>query len=102
MAGIFCENFNSLPDGFDYGRADEDHLDRFLAQLGFAHVNVAGKLAAVAVAQDADVEQAERGLRWAVHLAREQDRAGASAEKRAAARGEPLQRVEEAVLGHYS
>src|SRR6202041_1819023 len=84
MAGVFGEHFNSLPPGFDNRRANEYHLERFLAQFRFAHVNVACELAAVAVSQNGYVEKAERRLRRAVHLSREQDGAGTRAEKRTA------------------
>ena len=62
-------------------------------------MNVARELAAVPVAQDRNVEQPERSLRGAVHLARQQNRARARAEKRAAVGSELFQRVEEALLG---
>ena len=82
MTGIFRQDFNSLPDGFDNRRANENHLDRFFAQLGLAKVDIAGQLPPVSIAENADVEQPERFLRRAVYLASQQNRSGTSSEKR--------------------
>ena len=76
-------------------------LPQLTQRYGVAEVNVAGELAAVAVAQDGDVEKRERFLRGAVNFAGEQNRSSAGAEKRAAVGGELLQRVEEAFFGHH-
>ncbi len=66
-----------------------------------AGVNVARELAAVAIAENGDIEQAERILRRAVNLFGEKDCAGAGAEKCAAACREFLQRVEKAFFFHH-
>ena len=101
VAGVFNENFDILANRFDDRGADENHLERILAQLCGGGVNVAGELAAVAIAQDGDVEQGERILRRAVDFFGEKDCAGAGAEERAAVCGEFLERVEEAFFLHY-
>src|SRR5579863_2136702 len=64
-------------------------------------MDFAGELASVAVAQNRNVEQPERFLRRAVDVAREEDRARARAEERAAIRRELFQRREEALFPHY-
>ena len=63
-----------------------------LRSLVGPHVNVARQLPPVAVAQHGYVEQPERLLRGPVHLARQQNRAGTRAKKRAAIRGKPSAR----------
>jgi len=50
------DDFDSGADAFDLGGADEDHLDRLIAQSALADRTV--DLAAVGVAADADVERA--------------------------------------------
>src|SRR5580704_12858098 len=83
MTGIFCENFDVRADFFDDGSADEDHFQRFGMQLGFSHVDVARELTTIAIAQNAGVEQRERGLRGAVNFFCEENCASAGAEERA-------------------
>jgi hypothetical protein len=101
MTGIFGENFDVRADSFDDGSADEDHFQRLGMQLGFSHMDVAGKLAAVAVAKNRGVEERERGLRGAVNFFCEENCASAGAEERAFLRGKLFQGVEEAFCGHH-
>src|SRR5215471_7105689 len=57
MAGVFGEDLDAAADGLDHGRADKNHLERWIfAQLRWGEVHVARELAAVAVAQDRNVE----------------------------------------------
>lgn len=101
VAGILCEYFDRIAGLFNDGRANKNHLDRLFAQCARAHVNVARKLAAVAISQHRRVEQSKRILRWAMHFACQQNRSGARTEKGAALGGKALQGVEEAFLFHH-
>ena len=69
-----------LPMRSIIGRANENHFERLVVQSGFAGDDVAVDLAAVAVAQDGHVEQAERILFRIFYVGGEQDCAGAGAE----------------------
>src|SRR5271165_6747675 len=70
--------FDSGADALDFGGADEDHLQRLIAESALADRAV--DLAAVGVAADADVERAQSGLLRVVHFIGQQDGAGAGAE----------------------
>src|SRR5207244_6457438 len=91
VAALFRKDLDAVAEGYDFRRADEHHLHR--RPLERAAADGAVELAAVAVAADADVERAERRLRRALHVAREEDCAGARAEDRPL-RGEAAQRLE--------
>src|SRR3989442_11795849 len=71
-------------DAPDARGADEDHLDRRGAALeGRAAARLEGlALPAVRVALDPDVDEAERELRGALHLPRQENQPGAGAEDR--------------------
>ena len=101
MAGILGKDFNPPPDGFDNRRADENHLEWFLAKFRWPHVNVACELAAVAIPQNSNIKQTKRGLRRPVHFARKQDCSSARAEECAPVRGELLESLEQAFLRHH-
>ncbi len=64
----------------DAGGADEDHFKRRAGQGSGGEEDGGVDLAAVGVALDGDVEDAERGLGRVADVAREQDDAGAGAE----------------------
>ena len=80
LVGEFGEDIDAFADALEDGSADKNHLERFVVQSGFAGDDVAVDLAAVAVAEDSHVEQAERILLWIFYVGSEQDRAGAGAE----------------------
>jgi hypothetical protein len=84
MARVFREYFHTFTNGFDNRRANENHFDGRRGNFCVSEVNVAGKLASIAVSQDGDIEERERLLRGAVNFACEQNGSGASPEKCAA------------------
>ena len=88
LAGEFGQDFDAFPDALENWGADENHFQRFIVESCFAGDDVAVDLAAVAVAQDGHVEQAERILRGIFHVGGEEDRAGARAKDRAIVGGE--------------
>jgi hypothetical protein len=88
LAGMARENGNAGTDAFDNGATDENHFEGILFQSARAEENIAGKLAAVAVAEDGHVEKAERGLRRIVDVAGEEDCACTSAEDGVTGAGE--------------
>src|ERR1700689_2809609 len=92
MARVFGEYFHTFPNGFDNRRANENHFGACRGNFCVSKVNVAGKLASIAVSQNGDIEERERFLRGAVDFACEQNGAGASPEKSAAIRSELFQR----------
>ncbi len=88
LAGEFGEDFDAFTDALENWGADENHFERFVVESGFAGDDVAVDLAAVAVAQDGHVEQAERILLRIFYVGGEEDCAGAGAENWAIVRGE--------------
>src|SRR5262249_23299852 len=83
-------------------RANEDHLDRRRATVeARAAVRLEGlALPAVGVALHADIDEAERKLRRILHIAREENQAGARAEDRPAFGMKLLERGNEARRVH--
>ena len=60
----FAEDFDAFTDLLDVQSANEDHLQRIVAEFGFSFEDGGVDLAAVGVALDGDVEgsgRAERG-----------------------------------------
>ncbi len=90
------EGFDLRADGGDARGADEDHFERAAGQRGGLVEDAGVVLAAVGVALDGDVHGGERGLRRVGDVAREQDGAGAGAERGGVA-DERAEDVEEAV-----
>jgi hypothetical protein len=70
--------FYTVADMFDFGCADEDHLDGRIAKQTFADGAV--DLAAIGVAADADVEGAEAGLLRILDFGCQKNRTGARSE----------------------
>ncbi len=56
IAAFSGDNFDSGADAFDFGGADKNHLQRFIAESAFADGAV--DLTSVGIAADADVERA--------------------------------------------
>jgi len=77
---MFCQNGDAFPDFFDDGCADEDHFDGSIGESGWLREDIAGELAAVAVAQDGHIEKLERILGGIFDVIREKNGACASAE----------------------
>src|SRR6266481_2960714 len=75
-------HFYSRAQAFDFGGADEDHLDGRSAEQTFADGTV--NLATVGVAADCDVNCAQAGLGWILDFFGEEDCARARAEARLA------------------
>jgi len=71
---------NAGGDAFDDGSTDEDHLERIFFESGGAKENIAGELAAVGVAENGHVEEAEGRLLGVLDMSGEKDRASTSAE----------------------
>src|SRR5260221_840434 len=92
------EHFNALPHFLNDWPADENHLQRLFLQRAWAEKDVACQLAAVAVAQDCHVQQAQRFLRRIVHLRSQQNSTGARAENSSALPGKLSNRVKQAVF----
>ena len=59
FAGVFGEDFEGVAGAFDDGTADEDHLHRSGFEFGRAEEDVAGDLAAVRVAENGHVHEAQ-------------------------------------------
>src|SRR5271154_1573302 len=60
-----CDHFHSGADPFDFGGANENHLDRLFAESAFADGTV--NLAAVGIAADGNVDRAQSGLPWVLY-----------------------------------
>jgi hypothetical protein len=88
MVIVRGEDFDVGTYGFDDRATNEDHFEGFGFEFCFAEENVAGELPAIGVAENGDVEKAERGLLRIFDVLREEDGASASAEDRFAAGGE--------------
>src|SRR5271156_3348102 len=97
MPGVFREDFHTFTHGLDNRRANENHFHGRLGNFCLSQVNVARKLASIAISQHGNIEQRERLLRGAVNFAREKNRSGASSEKCASVGSKLLQRIEEAL-----
>src|SRR5580704_2297711 len=80
MMVVRGENLHARSNGFDDWPANEDHFERFAFECSGAEENVAGKLPAVGVAEDGDVEKAEGGLFGIFYVFCEEDCAGTRAE----------------------
>jgi hypothetical protein len=79
-AGMAREHIDAGANPFDDRATDENHFERIFFQGARAEENIAGELAAIAVAEDGHVEKAERGLRRIVDTSSEKDCAGTGAE----------------------
>src|SRR5579871_4469813 len=88
LVGEFGEDFDTLANALENRSADENHFEWFVVESCFAGHDIAVDLAAVAVAEDRHIEQAERILLWIFHVGGEEDCAGAGAEDRAIIRRE--------------
>jgi len=75
------------PNAFDDRSANENHFDGLGRDCRGAAAHFARELASVGVADHGNIGQTERLLRRVVNFARQQDRSGARAKNRAAARG---------------
>ena len=98
LAGMAREHIDAGANALDNGATDENHLEGIFFQGAGAEENVAGKLAAVAVAEDGHVEKAERGLRRIVDMSSEEDCAGAGAKDGVAGVGKFADGVVEALF----
>jgi len=98
FASVFGENGNSGANFFDDWRTDEDHFHGPWLEGRGAKKDIAGKLAAVAVALDGHVEQAERWLRRMLDFFGEENGACAGAKDGPLSGGELLDGVEEALF----
>ena len=88
LAGEFGEDFDAFTDALENGSADKNHFERFVVESGFAGDDVALHLAAVAVAEDGHVEEAEGILPGIFYVGGEEDCAGAGSENWAIVLGE--------------
>ncbi len=86
-AFVLGEDGDVGSDFFDDGAANENHFEWFFLQGGVAEENVAGELAAVAVAKDGHVEELERILRGIFDVVGEEDGSGTGAKDSAAFAG---------------
>src|SRR5215813_10231613 len=84
LSGVFSQDFDSGSDRVDDGSSDEDHFEWLGLELARREENVAGELAAVGVAQNGHVEQAERVLLRIPDLVGKEDSPGAGSEDRVA------------------
>jgi hypothetical protein len=75
----------------DPRRANENHLQRLGLQFRWSAAYFARQLPPIGIPRDDQVREPQRLLRGSAHLAREQNRTGASAEERRAARVEGTQ-----------
>src|SRR5439155_18646182 len=102
LVAVTCQRLDAGADPADARRPDEDHLHR----RGVAVEHRAAlrlerlALAAVGVALDADVDEAERELSGILHVAREENEPGAGAEERPTLRMEFLERDDKPPLVH--
>jgi len=80
LVGEFGEDFDTFADALENWTADENHFERFVVQSCFTGDDVAVDLAAVAVAQDGHVEEAERSLLRIFYFGGQEDCASAGAE----------------------
>jgi hypothetical protein len=88
LALVFGEDGDSLSKFFDDWTANENHFERFVGECARAEEDVAGKLAAVAVAKNGHVEKLEGILRRIFDVSGEKNRAGTGAENGAVFGGE--------------
>src|SRR5260221_10080966 len=80
--GILGKNFKARSNTVNDRAANEDHFHGPGFKFGSAKENIAGELAAVRVAQNGHVEEAERFLRRIFYVSRKQDCPRARGEKR--------------------
>ena len=80
LAIVFGEDGDSLPDCFDDGSADEDHLEWFFGECGRTGEYIASELAAVAVAENGHIKELQGILRGILDMSGEENRSGAGAE----------------------
>src|SRR5712691_1278470 len=97
---VHDERRDGAPEAPYAGRPDEHHLERLdaLAEVGLPFGLEALLLSAVGIALSGDVDETERGLLGALHLAREEDETGAGAHDGLARGMKLLQRGHEAPL----
>jgi hypothetical protein len=88
LAGMAGEHVDPGANAFDDRATDENHFERIFFQSARAEENIAGDLAAVAVAEDGHIEKTERRLRRIVDMSGEENSAGASTEDGVADVGE--------------
>ena len=86
LVGVFGEDFDTFADTLENWGANENHFERFVVQSCFAGDDVAVNLAAVAVAKNCHVEQAERILLRIFYVGGEEDGAGAGSKNGALCR----------------
>ena len=80
LAVVFGEDGDSLPDCFDDWSSNKNHFERLFGEGGRAKEDVAGKLAAVTVAENRHIKEFQRILRGILNLSGEENRSSASAE----------------------
>src|SRR6266853_758439 len=81
--GIFafgCDYFYSRTRAFNFGSANEDHLNRLIEKAPLADGAV--DLPAIGIATYGNVERAQASLLWVLDFGREQDASGAGSEGR--------------------
>src|SRR5579872_3594120 len=78
IAALGRNHFDARPDTLNFRSTDEDHLDRGTFELALANRTV--DLAAVSIAANADVENAETLLFGVFDLVCKQDGAGTGTE----------------------
>ena len=88
LALVFGEDGDSLSDFFDDGAANENHFERLFGERASAEEDVAGELAAVAVAENGHIEELERILRRIFDVRGKKNRTGTGAENGVALGGE--------------
>lgn len=76
------QGFDSRPDFQNTGGANEDHFQRAAGESGFGGFNAGVDLAAVRVALDYCVEEAETALGGVANFAGQEDSSGAGSEDR--------------------
>ena len=85
---VFGQDGDSLSNLFDDWATNENHFKRLFGECARAVEDVAGKLAAVAVAENGHVEKLEGILRGIFDMRGEKNRAGTGAENGVAFTGE--------------
>src|SRR5258708_25586808 len=91
----FREDFHGWADAFDDRRADEDHFERLVLELGSSPFHFARQLPPIAVPEHRDIQKPERGLRGVVYLASEKNRTSAGTEDCAAPFGKLRNAIEQ-------
>src|ERR1017187_5851020 len=75
------KNFDTVANALDARCADEDHLQRSVAESADGFENGGINLPSVGVAADCDVERVQARLMRILYLLRQQNRASASSER---------------------